>query len=153
VVLSRVNARDVEILTGFLRAADLTLSGLDSPTVRLWVERGADGEVFGSTGYELSADRRHALIRSVAVSPRRRSAGKGSELALFALDRAADEGASTARLFSRRLGPFWQRLGFAPVDKYELAAVLGQAQQVRLFRQTGQLDREVAWSRPVTGCR
>ena len=149
-VLTRVSAGDVEGLTGFLREADLTLSGLESPAVRLWVERGADGELVGSTGYELSADKRHALIRSVAVSPSRRSAGKGSELALFALERAAEEGAATAWLFSRRSGPFWQSLGFAPADKYELAAVLSQAQQVRLFRQTGQLDREVAWSRPVT---
>jgi N-acetylglutamate synthase-like GNAT family acetyltransferase len=149
VALSRATAADVAALTGFLQDADLTLSGLSSPLVRLWAERDADGELIGSTGYEISADKRHALIRSVAVSPAKRSAGKGSELARFALDRAAEEGASTAWLFSRRSGPFWRSLGFAPADKYELATVLGDAHQVRLFQQTGQLDREVAWARSL----
>jgi N-acetylglutamate synthase-like GNAT family acetyltransferase len=149
VALSRATAADVAALTGFLQDADLTLSGVSSPLVRLWAEREADGELIGSTGYEISADKRHALIRSVAVSLAKRSAGKGSELARFALDRAAEEGASTAWLFSRRSGPFWRSLGFAPADKYELATVLGDAHQVRLFQQTGQLDREVAWARSL----
>lgn len=62
-----------------------------------------------------SADGRHALIRSVAVHPSKRSLGRGSELARFALARASEEGATHAWLFSR----------------------------------TGQLDREIAWSRPI----
>lgn len=148
-VLHRASASDVESLTSFLKVVDLTLSGLDSPTVRLWLEYCDDGGIIGSTGYELSSDCRHALIRSVAVSPSKRSAGKGSELARFALDRAAEEGASTAWLFSRRSGPFWQSLGFTPADRHELANVLDETHQVQLFRKTGQLDREVAWSRPL----
>jgi N-acetylglutamate synthase-like GNAT family acetyltransferase len=122
---------------------------LDSSTVRLWLERDEQGGIVGSTGYEISADSRHALIRSVAVSPVRRSRGRGSVLARFALDRAADEGATMAWLFSRRSGAFWQGLGFVPADRSKLAIALADTHQVRLFRQTGQLDREVAWSRPL----
>ncbi|MBQ9918346.1 MAG: GNAT family N-acetyltransferase [Microbacterium sp.] len=147
--LQRCRPSDVEALTAFLGAVDLTLSGLDSPSVRLWVERDEAGAIVGSTGYELSGDGRHALIRSVAVAPTQRSRGRGSTLATFALARAAQEGARTAWLFSRRSGPFWQSLGFEPADRDELAAALADTQQVRLFQRTGQLSREVAWSREL----
>lgn len=144
---------DLEELSAFLREVDLTLSGLDARGVRLWIERDEHGAIIGSAGYEISADGRHALIRSVAVGPMRRERGRGTALARFSLDRAAEEGASTAWLFSRRSGPFWQGLGFAPADREELAAALAGTHQVRLFRQTGQLDREVAWSRALPAPR
>ena len=147
--LERCAPADTEALTAFLRESDLTLSGLDAPGVRLWIERDGKGAIVGSTGYEISGDGRHALIRSVAVGSAQRSRGRGSALARFALDRAAEEGASTAWLFSRRSGPFWQSLGFAPADRDALADVLAGTHQVRLFRETGQLGREVAWSRPI----
>lgn len=138
-------------LRAFLSAADLTVSGLDEPGVRLWVGVSPDERIIGSTGFELSTDGRHALIRSVAVDPAHRSTGVGSTLARFALARAVDAGASTAWLFSRRSGPFWQSLGFAPADRDELATVLADTRQVRDFRRTGQLEGEVAWSRPLGG--
>lgn len=147
--LREVGPDDVADLTAFLREVDLTLSGLDAPTVRLWVGRDADDRVVASTGYEVSPDGRHALLRSVAVSPAARSAGLGTELARFALDHAAGDGARTAWLFSRRSGPFWEGLGFAPADRDKLATVLAATHQVRLFVATGQLAREVAWSRPA----
>ncbi|MGX5771025.1 GNAT family N-acetyltransferase [Microbacterium trichothecenolyticum] len=147
--LEKCRATDVGALTAFLRDVDLTLSGLDAPSVRLWLERDERGSVVASTGYEISADGRHALIRSVAVHPSRRWQGSGTALARFALGRAAEEGAITAWLFSRRSGPFWQRLGFAPAEREELARALADTHQVRLFRQTGQLDREVAWSKSL----
>jgi len=146
--LEQCRPADVPALTVFLREADLTLSGLDEPGVRLWIEWDTHGAVVGSTGYEISADGQHALIRSVAVSPARRERGRGRSLALFALDRAAEEGASRAWLFSRRSGGFWQSLGFEVADRDELAEALAVTHQVRLFRQTGQLAGEVAWSRP-----
>jgi N-acetylglutamate synthase-like GNAT family acetyltransferase len=142
-------AVDVEELTSFLSEVDLTLSGLDSDNVRLWAERDDSGTIVGSTGYEVSADRHHALIRSVAVGPSQRSRGRGSALANFALERAAAEGARTAWLFSRRSGPFWQSLGFESADRDELVQVLPDAHQVRLFQQTGQLHREAAWSKTL----
>lgn len=141
---------DVDALRSFLRRVDLTLSGLDAPTVRLWIDRDRDRAIIGSTGYEMSGDGRHALIRSVAVDPDRRTRGRGSALASFALSRAAEAGATTAWLFSRRSGPFWQSLGFAPADRDELARALGDTHQVRLFQRTGQLEREVAWARALS---
>ena len=90
-----------------------------------------------------------ALIRSVAVAASHRSAGRGAELARFAMDQAAAAGATTAWLFSRRSGPFWQRLGFEPAEREDLAAALSGTHQVALFRETGQLEREVAWTRAL----
>ncbi|MBB3156437.1 N-acetylglutamate synthase-like GNAT family acetyltransferase [Microbacterium proteolyticum] len=105
--VKRCRASDIAELTAFLRAVDLTLSGLEAPTVRLWIERDETDTIVGSTGYELSVDGAHALIRSVAVGPGHRSRGRGNALAVHALKYAAEEGATTAWLFSRRSGPFW----------------------------------------------
>jgi N-acetylglutamate synthase-like GNAT family acetyltransferase len=146
VELERVSPADIALIRAFLKAADLTLAGLDAPAVRLWIERDGHGRIVGSTGFELSADGRHALIRSVAVAPEHRTAGAGSRLARFAMEEARETGVERAWLFSRRSGPFWQKLGFAAADRDELAAALPDTHQVRLFIETGQLGREVAWS-------
>ncbi|WP_127476721.1 GNAT family N-acetyltransferase [Microbacterium sulfonylureivorans] len=145
--LARVEPGDLPDLTEFLGVADLTLSGLDEASVRLWVERDRRGAIVGSTGYELAGE--HALIRSVAVDPAVRGSGRGTMLARFALEAAASEGATRGWLFSRRSGPFWQGLGFVRADRAELAAALAGTHQVRLFVRSGQLDREVAWSRSL----
>lgn len=112
-ILERCGATDVEALTAFLYDVDLTVSGLDAPSVRLWIERDKSGGIAGSTGYEISTDGRHALIRSVAVVPAQRSHGRGTALARFALERAREAGVTRAWLFSRRSGPFWQSLGLS----------------------------------------
>lgn len=148
-MLLPVRAADVPDLARFLRDADLTVAGLDAPGLRCWIERDVDGAVVGSTGYEAGDDGAHVLVRSVAVAPDRRVGGHGTRLARFALDRAAESGATTAWLFSRRSGPFWQGLGFVPADLADLAGALATTQQVQLFARTGQLDVERAWSRPL----
>jgi len=144
-----VTSAELRELTAFLTTADLTLSDLNAPTVRLWILRANDGTIQGTTGFELSDDGTHALVRSVAVAPAARGAGLGLRLARFALDAAAESGAERAWLFSRRSGPFWQKLGFEPADLTALAAALGSTHQVTLFRRTGQLKREVAWTRTI----
>lgn len=74
----RCQVTETNELADFLRDADLTYSGLNEPGVRVWVQRNDTGAITASTGYELSADGRHALIRSVAVHPRAALAGTGS---------------------------------------------------------------------------
>lgn len=147
--MERVGPGGVAELARFLRAADLTVSGLEERSVTLWVTRDEHGAILGSTGYELSVDARQALVRSVAVAPAARGDGLGSRLARFALWQAADDGAQSAWLFSRRSGPFWQGLAFRPADAAALAAALPDTHQVRLFTQTGQLDVEQAWHRSL----
>jgi N-acetylglutamate synthase-like GNAT family acetyltransferase len=134
-------------LTEFLRAADLTTSGVGEPGVRLWVDLDADGRIVATTGYEL--EEHDALLRSVAVALSLRGRGRGTELAQFALDEAYSAGATRAWLFSRRSGPFWKSLGFEPADSADLAAALSSTHQVQAFAASGQLRYEVAWSRPL----
>jgi N-acetylglutamate synthase-like GNAT family acetyltransferase len=136
-------------LKAFLARAGLTLSGLDAPSVRLWLLQNDTGQVVGSAGIELSEDGEHSLIRSVAVDKSLRGAGIGLRLGQFALDQAAARGARQAWLFSRRSGAFWQKLGFAPADRADLVTALPRSHQVALFQETGLLDSEVAWSRPL----
>jgi len=144
--LAAVTFADIAGLEAFLTVVDLTVAGLDAPDVRLWIDRKDSGKIIGSTGYELNADRRPALIRNVAVAPSNLQAGDGSRLTRFALDSARNDGAATAWLLSQRSGPFWQGLGFATADRLGLAAALPDTHQVRPFIHTGQLDTETAWS-------
>lgn len=148
-MLHRATSADLDDLATFLRTADLTVAALAEPAVRLWLERDQDGAISATTGFELGDDGEHALIRSVAVRPDLRGTGAGLRLAGFALEQAADAGAREAWLFSRRSGGFWQKLGFGPTTTQALAAALPDAHQVALFSSTGQLDREVAWRRPL----
>jgi len=151
-MLKLVRATNAEIaeISEFLSIADLTLSGLESTSVHLWISRDeTTGRIFATTGYESSEDGQHALIRSVAVAPELRGGGIGLELAQFAMDRAVEAGAKQAWLFSRRSGPFWQKAGFSSADTKDLAVALASTHQVQLFAETGQLEREVAWSRQL----
>jgi N-acetylglutamate synthase-like GNAT family acetyltransferase len=142
-----VSRGDAFELASFLRAADLTVSGVGEPDVYFWVDLDPDGRIVGSTGFEL--DGRDALLRSVAVHPSLRGTGRGTELAQFALDRTATMGATRAWLFSRRSGPFWQTLGFEAADIADLADAVKSTHQARAFATSGQLRYEMAWSRPL----
>jgi N-acetylglutamate synthase-like GNAT family acetyltransferase len=134
-------------LSEFLGSADLTASGIGEPGTQLWIDLDADGRIVGSTGFELAGA--HVLLRSVCVHPSLRGTGRGTELARFALDTATSLGARHAWLFSRRSGPFWQKLGFQSADITELAEALAATHQVRSFAASGRLRYETAWSRPL----
>jgi N-acetylglutamate synthase-like GNAT family acetyltransferase len=147
VTLSLIPAQpgDRSDLTAFLVRNDLTTAGVEDPALHIWLQLDADGRIEASTGFELVGT--DALIRSVAVHASLRGTRLGTSLALFALARAADAGASRAWLFSRRSGAFWLRLGFEPADREELVAALAETHQVQAFSASGQLAREVAYSR------
>ncbi|WP_159613438.1 GNAT family N-acetyltransferase [Glutamicibacter sp. JC586] len=148
--LARATNADIVEVSEFLSIADLTLSGLDSPSVHLWISRDeTTGRIIATTGYESSEDSEHALIRSVAVAPELRGGGIGSDLAESAMQRAVDAGAKQAWLFSRRSGPFWQKAGFSSAHTDDLAGALASTHQVQLFTETGQLEHEVAWNRKL----
>jgi len=139
----RVTAADLPHVERFLVDADLTVAGLSNAS--LWMETDADGAITSTTGFERVGS--HVLIRSVAVRPDLRGTGVGLRNAAFAILEAQLAGATTAWLFSRRSGPFWQKLGFWRAPTEELVEALGDTAQVRLFVETGQLANEVAWRR------
>ena len=141
--MRRATPADLPLIEAFLLDADLTVAGLSSAS--LWLEQDAAGTITSTTGFELVGS--HALIRSVAVRPDLRGTGLGLRNAAFAIVEAQLAGATTAWLFSRRSGPFWQKLGFWRAPTEELVHALGDAAQVRLFIETGQVTGEVAWRR------
>jgi N-acetylglutamate synthase-like GNAT family acetyltransferase len=143
----RATTADAFALGAFLATAGLDATALDDPEVFLWIDLDPDGRIVASTGFELAGDR--ALIRSIAVAPHLRGAGRGTELAQFALDRARESGATTAWLMSRRPGSLWRELGFERADIHQLAAALLTTRQVRAFAEAGRLDYETAWTRPL----
>lgn len=112
-LLTPASAADTAALTEFLSGVDLTVSGLDSPSVRIWTERDNRGEIIATTGFELSADNQHALVRSVAVHPSVQRTGAGTKLATFALARADEKGAERAWLFSRSSGQLAQEVAWS----------------------------------------
>jgi N-acetylglutamate synthase-like GNAT family acetyltransferase len=142
-----VSRGDAFELTEFLRSADLTASGVGEPDVQLWVDLDVDGRIIGSTGFELRGE--DALLRCLAVHPSLRGAGRGTELARFALDQAGSLGARRAWVLSRRWAPFWASFGFEPADTTELATTLADTHQVRALTESRLLRYETAWSRPL----
>lgn len=134
-------------LTEFLRSVDLAASGVGEPEVHLWVDLDVDGRIVGSTGFELRGQ--NALLRCLAVYPSLRGAGRGTELARFALEQAESLGARRAWVLSRRWAPFWANFGFEPAVTTELASVLADTHQVRALTESRLLRYETAWSRPL----
>jgi N-acetylglutamate synthase-like GNAT family acetyltransferase len=142
-----VSRGDAFELTEFLRSVDLTASGVGEPDVQLWVDLDVDGRIVGSTGFELRGE--NVLLRGLAVHPSLRGAGRGTDLARFALDQAGSLGARRAWVLSRRWAPFWANFGFEPADTTELATVLADTHQVRALTESRLLRYETAWSRPL----
>lgn len=74
-----------------------------------------DGKVVGVAGYErYGAD---ILLRSVAVTDSWRSTGIGARLTADRLAHAAAEGCSTAYLLTDTAKSYWERHGFAVIDR------------------------------------
>lgn len=142
--LAVVGRADVDDVRDFLRACDLTPAGLDEPGVGCG-RCARPVKSWGRPGSRRMGAGAQVLLRSVAVAPAGRAAGAGTRFARHALDQAVGLGARRAWLFSRRSGPFWQRLGFGEADRDALVAAIPDAHQVRLSARTGRLEREVAW--------
>jgi len=136
---------DTAAVLACLQSCDLTLAGVGTPDLHLSVLETRTGQTVGVTGYEAAGA--HALIRSVAVAPSLRGNGLGAMLAEVAFDQATSGGAEQLWLFSRRSGAFWQRLGFRLTPTDDLVAVLPHTWQVTHFTESGQITREIAWTR------
>lgn len=137
---------DVSSVLACLRACDLTLAGVGADDVRLSVLEDRAGRIVGVTAFEVGgAD---ALVRSVAVAPTLRGHGLGRLLAEAAFQGAASvPGVERLWLLASRNGSFWQRLGFRLVPTADLAAALPHTWQVTALVESGQIEREIAWTR------
>ncbi len=106
--------RDLPDVRRLLEQCRLPLAGVDEQVETMVVAR-EDGSVVGTAALELYAD--GALLRSVAVDPRRQGAGLGHELTEAALRLAAEAGAEAVFLLTTTAERFFPRFGFDQIPR------------------------------------
>ena len=78
-----------------------------------------DGSLEGTVGLELYG--RHALLRSLAVSPRQQGRGEGRKLCETILERARSLGVEEVVLLTETAAGFFRKLGFRTVPRDEVS--------------------------------
>lgn len=106
--------RDVQAIERLLRSNALPEAGVAERLGTTLVALD-DGSVVGTAAVELFAD--GALLRSVAVTPDRRSTGVGSILVRRALDLAAAHGVDDVFLLTTTADAYFPRFGFQRVGR------------------------------------
>jgi N-acetylglutamate synthase-like GNAT family acetyltransferase len=105
---------DLPRLTKLLDAEGLPSGDLCEPGVRLFAFRDG-GAVVGFAGLEVYG--KDALLRSVVVDPARRRAGLGRAIVDVTLAEAQKLGATRAFLLTTAAKAYFERLGFASIDR------------------------------------
>ena len=116
--------RDLPEIHALLDRLDLPLAGVEDHMGDVLVAR-EDEHVVGTAALELYAD--GALLRSVAVDPRRQGARLGHQLTRAALDLAATRGADTVFLLTTTAERFFPRFGFEPIPRDDVPASVQQS--------------------------
>jgi amino-acid N-acetyltransferase len=106
--------QDLHEIRSLLQRLDLPLDGVDDHVKTMLVAR-EDGLVVGTAGLELYED--GALLRSVAVDPRRQGRRLGHDLTEAALHLAARHGVATVFLLTTAAERFFPRFGFEPIAR------------------------------------
>jgi arsenate reductase len=114
--IAPASPEDGPAIAALLHAASLPLDGLAD--AHLAVARRA-GELVGVAGIERHGP--HALLRSVAVSPAHRGLHLAEALVADRIGWARSDGAHAVSLLTTGADHYFERLGFAPIDRAELA--------------------------------
>lgn len=113
-------------LQAALQAAGLLIDDLEQ-SGRIFLRFADCGEVVGFGGLELYGD--SALLRSVVVLPNQRGRGYGEAVTRQMLDQAAYNGARTVYLLTESAAAFFEKLGFAEVDRGAAPAAILRTRQ------------------------
>ena len=109
--------RDLPEIRALLERLHLPLAGVDEHLPTMLVAR--DGEkIVGTAALELYAD--GALLRSVAVEPRRQGRHLGHQLTDAALHLATTHGANTVFLLTTTAERFFPKFGFEQIRREEV---------------------------------
>ena len=128
---------DLVRLAELLNAEGLPSGDLREPDVRLFAFRDGDA-VVGFAGLEVYG--KDALLRSVVVDPERRRAGLGRAVVEATLAEARRFGATRAFLLTVSAKGYFERLGFASIDRASApAAILATRQAAGLCPSTAPL--------------
>jgi N-acetylglutamate synthase-like GNAT family acetyltransferase len=116
--------RDLPEIHSLLERLNLPLAGVDDHVQTMLVAR--EGErVVGTAALELYGD--GALLRSVAVDPRRQGAQLGHQLTEAALRLAAVSGVETVFLLTTTAGRFFPKFGFEPIARDDVPATVRES--------------------------
>jgi amino-acid N-acetyltransferase len=110
---------DLPEIHSLLERVDLPLAGVDDHVRTMLVAR-EDGHVVGTAALELYAD--GALLRSVAVEPRRQGRRLGHELTEAALRLAGTHGADAVFLLTTTADGFFPKFGFERIARDDVPA-------------------------------
>jgi len=113
-MIASATPRDLPDIHSLLTQVHLPIEGVDAHLPTMLVAR-EDGRLVGTAGLELYAD--GALLRSVAVDPRRQGQQLGRQLTDAALDLATTRGVDTAFLLTTTADRFFPRCGFEPIAR------------------------------------
>jgi N-acetylglutamate synthase-like GNAT family acetyltransferase len=128
---------DLARLKELLDAEGLPSGDLSEPDVRLFAFR-EGGATVGYAGLEVYET--DALLRSVVVDPARRRAGLGQAVVKATLAEARRLGATRAFLLTTSAKDYFERLGFASIDRASTPdAILATRQATRLCPSTAPL--------------
>lgn len=127
-ITTMLDAGSIADLTMELIAAGLPTSDLAEPSRRFF-RFDDDGGLVGYGGLEGIGDVR--LLRSLIVTPARRRNGVGGTL-LATLERAAaNDGACALYLLTTTARPFFQRHGYAIIDRAEAPSAIASSTEFR----------------------
>ncbi len=121
---------DAGLVRKALRAAGLPDDDVEADGVTLYVFEQDDG-VVGYGGLEICGE--NALVRSIVVDPEKRNLGVGRRIVERLLTNAARQGVRRAFLLTTDAQAYFERLGFAVVDRKRAPpAILGTRQAAGL---------------------
>ena len=127
-MIESATERDLPEIRALLERLQLPLAGVDEHLPTMLVAR--DGaQIVGTAALELYAD--GALLRSVAVEPRRQGRQLGHQLTDAALRLASTCGADTVFLLTTTAERFFPRFGFVPIAREEVPASVRESVEFR----------------------
>ena len=126
-IRSLLGQDDLATLTAALDAAGLPSGDIGQPGRTFYRFAAASGETVGYGGLELYGAA--ALLRSIVVLPNYRRHGYGRVIVTHLTTQAVAAGARTAYLLTTSARSFFERLGFAVIDRETApAAILATTQ-------------------------
>ena len=116
-MIESATQRDLPEIRALLERLHLPLAGVDEHIPTMLVAR-EDQTIVGTAALELYAD--GALLRSVAVEPRRQGQQLGHQLTDAALHLAATRGVNTVFLLTTTADRFFPKFGFEQITRDEV---------------------------------
>ena len=111
---------DLTAVQSLLRDASLPLDGVEDFFPGNYAVGERAGMVVGAIGVERYGD--YGLLRSAVVTETERGSGLGARLTRERLDWGRAQNMRSIYLLTTRAAPFFERIGFARIDRHEVPA-------------------------------